>query len=60
MAYYISNIRLYNRESINMNIGFIIKKILGTKYYIVKTKELDKEIYAIYRTLQYACGLKRL
>lgn len=43
MAYYISNIRLYNRKSINMNIGFIIKKILGTKYYIVKTKELKKD-----------------
>lgn len=26
-----------------MNIGFIIKKILGTKYYIVKTKELKKD-----------------
>ena len=30
------------------------------KLDIYERKELDKEIYAIYRTLQYACGLKRL
>lgn len=27
---------------------------------IYERKELDKEIYAIYRTLQYACDLKRI
>lgn len=30
------------------------------KLDIYERKELDKEIYAIYRTLQYACDLKRL
>ena len=30
------------------------------KLDIYERKELDKEIYAIYRTLQYVCDLKRI